>query len=325
MLGCGEWWAEVRRRGGKPLVEILPLVGHDVGRTLNDSASGTVTLSPCRRSLIRPWRDEVHLIRSGITQIIGVASFPSRTAMETSVDLRDLGAWFDRRLTGVDQEYEQEDLSVILQGVFEQAMAPDSSPNLVLNSDPTGVAISRSFKQVDRRMAGEEFRALVEAGLNYTFFLREMRTTGPAMPTPLPGYLSEDHITDWTIEEIGPEAATNAFVLGATQEIEGSAGGVSEEFGLVQTVLTNQTRVTDDATATELARSLVEAVSDPPFQLSGTLTPESPYALEDLVPGVAFTIHGTFDDEEVHTVMRLTDLPISVGESEQIQVVLQSI
>lgn len=323
MLGYGDWTTMIRSRGGD-LVALVEPTSLSFSRLQGDVSTGSFVSPPCFPCVaIRPWEHEVHFVRSGVTEWIGTPSHTTTTTNQISIEARDLLYWLDHRLIDFDHLYTEEDLATILRSAIEAAMVRDDI-GIAINDEPTGITLTRLFRRVDRRNVGEELRELASAGLNYTMHLRELIAQGPEMPTPI-GPLFDHDFDDPTVEVLGTEAATEAIVLGATDAIEGVAGGVSETHGLVQTVLTGQSRILDDGAATEMARRVVDDLRIPPIQLTAKLKPDSPYELGLLLPNTSFDVRATVGCEEIEDVMRLTNVNVERSEQESVTITLVSV
>lgn len=326
-LGCGGWSAEVRTRGGEELLGVLKPSTLSMGRTLNDVSIGSLSAPGCDPCIaIRPWRHEVHLVRDGVVEWMSIPFDPSSTQDSIDIEMRDLGAWLDHRLLNSSLEFVEEDFATILRFLFSSAVERENSMNLVLSVEETGVTLSRLFSQKDRRNAGEEIRDLASAGLDFTFHLRELIAYKPDMPTPI-GILTDDVLNDRRISVVGGPSATEATVLGATDSIEGIAGGVSEVDGLVQAVLTSQSRVLDNAAAEELAQQVIRGSESPALRLDATLLPDAPFEFRQLIPGTAFLVYATTQCESIEGIpMRLTNMgaQITAEAPESVSVTLVS-
>jgi hypothetical protein len=340
VLGCGTYAVHVLTRGGHELVAVdLPWTALSWNRDLDDTTtagvSGTVGLdSVCCGQLagVHAWRHELAIYRNGelvwVGPIVSFANPPGKFQIEA----RDLTGWWDRRKVHENHEYAQVDVATIFQAIADDAMAPDTSPNLTVTTTGTGVKGTKRILAAQHRIAGIELRDLADLGIDWTAVGREVLAGGLVIPTDPIGLLLDEHFSTLpTVTRDGTQQGNNRGVRGAgggeagdTIYAEAADSDAVNDDGLLEVVDTIQT-ITDNVTAQSAADSRA-AISKEILQVEDCqLAPSAPVPVSQLVPGALTSINLRFTCIPVNDTYRLKRVAVTAqaGQTEKVNITLQ--
>lgn len=300
-LGCGVYDVYILTRGGTDLVAAFPWTDLRWARVLDDTSEAESTAAgypaECCADLatIRQWQHELAIYRDGSLVWVGPIMEPKAPPPFTFViGARDLTAWWDHRRIHNDHNYDvPTDLAVIFQDLSDDAMAPDTSPGLSVATTPTGVNALMNLLAVQNLMAGPKLRDIANVGLDWTTVGRDVLAGGAVVPTGSIGTFYDSHfVTPPTPRRNGLSQANSWLIRGSGGGAAGdtiygvatAAAAIIARDGLLESVDTVST-LQDNDSAQAAAQSRVAITTDIILVENCVLSPEAPFAIEDLVPG----------------------------------------
>lgn len=302
-LGCGRYYAAVYTRGGGEIVfDNLPVTSVKWERVLNDTSTGSVGLAglgpagACFAALRDgDTRHELAIIRGGSIVWQGPLTGKDGQGETGSYDASDLTAWWDWRRLGVfDRRYTDTDLATIFAQLAADAMYEDPSPNITIDTAPTGIVGTRTYIAGQYLLAGPELRELTNAGVDWTAVGRSVLVGGRVVPTSPIVLLQDAHVVGTPKVSMDGKSQRNRVgvagaggggdaplpVFGEAQDDDSIA-----TYGLRDDV-TSEDRAKDATSSAAAAASRLALVKDPPVLLDTiTLDSDAPVLVSDLVPG----------------------------------------
>jgi hypothetical protein len=320
-LGCGRYEAYIVQRGTGVGVGTLEFTGLDWSRSLDAVSSASLTidgisdwskLAACCLVLrdTRPWQHELAIYRNSKRVWTGPIVKLTYPPMQAQVDAQDRAAWLAQRFVHQDHDWSGSptDLMQIAVALIGDALAPDPSPNLLLDVAPlkpgqAPITGERQYLASDYALASVAIDELTQTALDWTVIDWTMRLgtkVAPISPAPqgavVPRLFTQHFATTPSIVVDGTAQRTLAVVKGSSQTgVVGLAGGVSNQFGLLEDLTTND-QILDQASANQAAQSrLDEALTngvydDVAFISGGTLTEDAPITIDQLVPGARIEV-----------------------------------
>lgn len=313
-LGCGTYDVFLLERGGQRPVGKLEQTSVTWSRSLDATSQASVSidgvaseeqgrrnLKACARILrqARPWEHEVGVYRNGQRIWRGPLTVAEYPPMQAQLTAADLTAWWARRWLTEDFDFSvvQADMGGLFALVVANLLAQDNSFGMVVDGGVSAGLANRSYLAADYLMGDTVIRDLASAGVDYTCLSSTLYLGGPTVPItprswgarPVPVLLASHFAQPPTIRLDGTSQATAIVVRGAGGVV-GSAGGLSEQFGLLGRVVSNELALDAASCAAQAATILAESRSAGIYQAlavitGGTLRPEAPIAAEELVPG----------------------------------------
>lgn len=327
VLGCGNYEVVVLTRGGRGLVAILPWTQIAWGRVLDDTSEASVSglvgqdASCCAAlNTIRPWRHEIGILRDNVLIWVGPVIQIQTPPGGFQITARDLSAWWDHRLIHETHIFAEEDLASIFQTLFEDAMAPDPSPGIILNATFSGISGTKRILTTQHQIAGPTLRDLSNTGIDWTAIGRTVLAGGLVIPTDAIGTFVDEHFATPPTPIFSGEQQANA------PTVRGAGGGASgdriyataDDFasivadGLLESVESVST-ITDYPSAVQAAGTQL-ALRKTVAQVEGCeLAPTAPFTLDTLVPGALCHLSLTETCIPVSGVFRLKAVQGNVG------------
>lgn len=320
-LGCGYTQAYVFERGGVTQLGELTFTGVEWERVLDDTSNASLDIQgiagakgeACCRLLngVYPWEHELHIYRDKARVWLGAITQINFAKDSAKVSARDLSVWLDKRLLHQSHSYANTDLSTIYQAFFDDAMAPDTSPNFTLSISPCGVTGDRTTWAGAHRNAGHDMGELSRTGIDWTVIKRTMLAGGLVVPTTASAQLWDEHFAEQpNILVDGLSQATRIVTRGGGggltgDIIEGEAPSpawpdivppypalttAQTQFGLVERVV-KEPNIGDVASANVNAQQRLNLLQNSPIVISGgRLNPTAPVDESTLIPGALFNI-----------------------------------
>lgn len=343
-LGVGIWTAEFRTRGGGTFVggcnfsrlSASPL------RALDQTTTATVALpTPSPSSTLakmlltlRPWEHELHLYRNRTFAWCGPLVEPlTFGAEQISLTALDLSAWLDRRVS-TDHQWTNTDLASIAETIVLDAMARDNSPGLTVQA-------RQALTHGELDVVGDQFpraldslRDLAGRGLDWSMDGRVLRIGGSSpdsekLAAPSLGVWDTRAFADIEASYRGSTYGSEFTVLGAADSTgvmaEGTFGGISQRFGLVQQVVQNDSLL-DDASAKLSAEARWRfSNQDAPYIQSAPLSPNCPVDFANLIATATVQVRAAAGILNVSGNYRITQVDVEVGDdaAETVSVSLQ--
>lgn len=339
-LGCGSYEAHILTRGGRDFVDVIPWNQLNWGRVLDDTsqANATADVGCCGvLAQARSWRNELQILRDGLEVWVGPILSPSSplqgSTTQFKADAADITAWWDHRFIHLDHDWiEPTDLAVIFEALAYDAMAPDSSPGMLLNATLCGIKSVFKVLTVQHRIAGPTLRDLAKIGVDWTAIGRRVLAGGVVIPTDPIGTFTDDHfVQPPVVVESGADKANRWVVAGsgggaAGDAIYGVAGdGASQhDNGLLESVASVST-VQDYDGAVAAARTRVALTKEVLSVQSAILDASAPFPIDTLIPGAACELALSETCIPVSGPHRLQSVSVSAGAdgTEQVTVVFQ--
>lgn len=330
-LGCGHYRVVITQRGGSPILTEPAFTAVYFGRRLDDSSSATVEISVeaakndpvCCAALadLEPFRHEVNVYRDNELIWVGPVHDVTYDADKISIACKDLISWFDRRIIETDFGF-REDVADIFERLADAALARDNSPNIRVHTKRTGLIVAKSYLATDRIIAGDAMRELGNLGLDFTAVGRKIYTGGIEISFPRDLRVWQPSIRTMHIVKTGSEMANEVFVTGtppgnSDTTLYGTATSRSDSYyGLIQAITSRPSDKEEEA-LDALARSRLEFLHQPPLYITASFAPESPFGINDLIPGIRCDVRLEQNCLKINQVMRLQSLSVSAVATAQ--------
>lgn len=330
-FGQGSWTVQVAARGGSPVSFEPEFANLSFSKVLNASGDGRIDvpgdlMGSCCEMLrsVEPYKDELVAYRDGDLAYVGPVTGLSVGA-SAQVGSADLFSWFDLRF--LEQDFHADgDVASIFRAVFDVAYALDTSPNIAISTRDTGVDAVREFRGVEFRRAADVMRELARTGLDFTMDGRRLLAGGAEVFLDAqPLILHDEGVVSATVSRDASAFATDVAVFGATAEtggvpVTGRATRSQGRYGLVQRSFT-ELLIEDDTSADANALARLEAMQPAPLRVRAVLSPEAAFGFGDLIPGRRVDVRlFAVTCIEVGQMMRLQQVNVSVGETEEVSV-----
>lgn len=342
-LGKGEHRVFITERGGSPIIAEVPWTALSCNRALDEMGSGRVSLAgatlenvseSCCFALenLAAWRHEIAIWRSSDqseADWIGVVTEPEYRWDSVTINARDLFQWFERRLIPVDHDPITDDAATVFETLANSVLVEDSSPNIsVVVQSYAGVAVERRILATERRKAADVLRELGRTSVDWTMRGRDL-VVGGALNWGTSLTLDSIVAENLVLKEKGLEAASRVYVKGYpggagatssfgadTAQIEGNAGGIDSDMGLVELAF-SELAVRDETEAQYAASSQLTLRNPPPYSLTAELLPSAPIDFADLLPGLSVLARVRLACRNVSQDFVCPNISVSVQPSDQ--------
>ena len=330
---------QVTTRGGYGILADLSewLETIDWDRVMDNTALAEVVVrkrAGCTRELgvvdpwateMRIWRDERLVFEGPITEYDEERDVATITAatVDTWMKFRHVYDVIDREvLPGVTP-------TSIAREIIEQAFSRDDPRVLeYLDVRDGGDLITRKIGDAEETgappNAEQELRSLAGSFVDWTVVGRRIIVWPDNYYLSNIGTLMQHHLIGdgWSIRVRGDDYGSKFLMEG--DAVLGTAGGISERYGLVEQTVRDDT-ILDTATATKAADRLynIRGARPPRWLVIGDgaqLSAESPFDIDQLVPGVRVVVDISGDDiaQPFRQNMRLTRVSTSVDEEGEV-------
>lgn len=238
------------------------------------------------------WAMEVAVFRDGRDAWVGPITDIKFRWGQVEIFASDLSAWWDRRVSS-SQTYVATDLTDIFVGIHDDAMSTDPTPNIVLQTQLTGIQGNRTIDGSLYLYARDHLQELSHTGVDWTAYGRSIIVGGQEIPAAPYVTLLDEHFTEPPqIEQRGNDQATVVIVRGT-----GVVAIVRDEeyvdfYGEVVRVF-NEPDIIDQASADEAAQSRLDYLKDPTFIVTpanASLKSTAPITLPELIPGMRIRV-----------------------------------
>ncbi|TDC23416.1 hypothetical protein E1265_12830 [Streptomyces sp. 8K308] len=299
--GCGSHSAAIVDRSGATIAPAQTLTAVEWTRTLDDTSTASVTISPdgdcCERlGEVRAWRHRLVIWRDGEFVWDGPILRPEWTSDGLEIQAADIAAILDRRVPHQSVDFGGDsDLADIAAWLIEDGYAPADPGHEVQIVAPAGVRGARSYTR-DVGQTGDHLRELAEAGIDYTVVGHTIVLL-PETHTVSLGQLTDmDLPAGLTVVEDGAALATRIIVAGDEEaDVMGEVGDIDEYYGLLERYV-QQNSIPDRPSAEAAARALLRSSRSVPVWLDSaqvTLSPDAPVNVSRLVPGWCLDVTST--------------------------------
>lgn len=339
-LGCGINEAFITGKGGSP--RIMSLLGADDiswSRQLDDTSEAQVVIrnnADCCDVIgdVEPWCHELHIKRGDDTVWVGPVVEVLYSFDTVTINARDVTVWMTKRVAEVDIDNEGSPLDIvdIAQNVLNVAFAEDDPGVLpYVASSPSGLVTERKFLAYTDT-AYNQLEALADTGLNYTVVGRTVVLGGENLPLSQIATLRDEHIlSDVTLTKSGLLQGNRYFVhFDEDGNLPAIADVDKQCYGLLEVVRPNNDSLPTLENAQQVADVYVSRVGTAPRLLdmggNARLSPETPWTIQDMIPGARVSVSLTRLCIDVFRSFRLTGVFVKQGISgEEISIQLGDI
>lgn len=329
-IGCGEWHVMVAGRGGSPVRMEASFSDLSLTRTVNASGQASITVPNTGTpgtlccdvfENAEPWRDELVIYRDNAIVYAGPIITVSANPSGGQIQSQDLFHWMEQRFIG--DFHGDGDIGDLFRAIFLNAMEPDDSPNITLNTRSTGIHGTRDFKAVEFHRAADALRELARTGLDFTTIGRTVLAGGLEVFADTSALLlHDDGVTSAEVVREGGNLATDVAVFGAAPRagmdpVGGRATTGTERYGLIQRSFT-ELLVKDRGSADANASARLQAMQPAPLRVKATLSQDASFEFNDVIPGrrIDTRLGEAAGCIEVIDTMRLQQASVSVRNSE---------
>lgn len=323
-LGCDpEYQVSITYRGGGASLGVFDFERLTWGRELDDVSEARVTIPPSccgRLSEASAWSHELHISRNGIEQWVGPIVTPISCRSGTTIIARDMLEWLAHRVIHSDHSWTAIGAVQAAVELIQDGFEPDDPQVLkYLQQVGIGVVGDREYK-ANAKYVLDALKDLANGSLDFTTIGRRIVVMNSGASLGETTLLTCDHFQgDVCTTADGQATVTRGVVTGDTETgVVGEYGGVDGYFGLLEK-LVEDTSVKSNATAADQARGMVNGANPPPLLVqppdNGSLSPDAPVCLEQLVPGVTVPVVVDCTCRTVAQDMRLTGLSVTVDAS----------
>lgn len=306
MLGIGEYQVLLTARGGSPVIGEIPYSSISYDRSVLDAVGGSSLFVPPTEdddlcfllSRINSWEHEISIYRDPDLAFVGPVTGVSWGDNGTGIQCRNLFEWTERRLIYSDFDPITDDLVNIFVAYLEDALAPDTSPNITITvQNLSGITGERRVLASEHRRVADELRELARSGVDFTMRGRELLIAGQELDLPSLGILHDDACSRRTLTQEGLVAATRVTVLGQsggagsistfggnTLQVIGVAEEIDSPFGLIDRTY-SESQIRDQISADYAAGFRLDWLDPPPESLSVDLSPSASFFFDDLIAG----------------------------------------
>jgi hypothetical protein len=289
-------------RGAQNVIAELKPTSGEFTRVLDDTSmlsmqgvvSGRLGESCCEGwEDIRPWATEIIVYRDGRDQWAGPVTDVAFGYGTIAVEADDLTAWWDRR-TIPSLTFFGDDLTDIFLRIYEEAMAPDRSPNINLITQLTGVVGDRSYNGNVYQYAMDAIKELADTGLDFTAFSRNVIVGGEEVDaSPFVTLLDEHWSAPPIVRDRGNEQATVVIVKGqGVQATAKAPQNYIDFYGYLVRVF-EEPDILDEDSCRVAAQTRVDLLRDPQFietPVGAGLKTTAPITVEQLIPGMRMRV-----------------------------------
>lgn len=318
-VGCATHSYTITDRDGGVVSASGILTAVKYNRVLNDSSSAQVSLgvagADCCGELggIRSWRHQLNIYRNDSFVWSGYITNVDWTVGSVEVSAVDIIGLLDRRVPHQAFAFTGTDLVDIAAALVDDGLAPDDPGHTVTVLGPSGVLGGRTYEQSVGQTA-DHLRDLADTGIDFTA-LGSNIVILPDDFGDVVGHLGDDDLPEGvTVAEDGASLATRQIVAGSQQGTAiGVAGGVNPYYGLLE-IYTEQTTITDQASADAAAAAKLKASLGVPVFIDTqnvTLSPTAPIGVEALVPGWCVDISTDATCRSITQRLKITGLQVT--------------
>lgn len=318
-LGCASHTYTITDRDGGLVSASGILVAVQYNRVLNDSSTAAVSLGvsgpDCCAEMgdIRSWRHRLNIYRGGSFVWSGFVTNVDWKTDRTNVTAVDMIGLLDRRVPHQAFVFTGTDLTEIARQLVDDGLAPDDPGHTTTVIGPAGVLGGRTYEKSVGQTA-DHLRDLADTGIDFTAIGANVVIL-PDDFCDVVGRLSDEDLPEGvTVSEDGASLATRQIVAGSQEGTAiGTAGGINPYYGLLE-VYTEQTTITDQASADAAAAAKLKASLGVPVFIDTqnvTLAPTAPIGVPALVPGWCVDISTDSTCRTITQRLKITGLQVT--------------
>jgi hypothetical protein len=317
-LGCATHYYNITDRDGGMVTASGVLTNITYDRVLDDASTAQAVIgvsgANCCAELanIRAWRHYLNIFRGDGFIWSGPITNVDWSFDSVTVAATDIIGLLDRRVPHQDFTFTGTDLTEIARQLIDDGFTPDDPGHTVTVIGSAGVTGGREYSQNIGQTA-DHLRDLADAGIDFTAVGANIVLL-PDDHCEVVGRLSDEDLPEGvTVTEDGAALATRWIVAGSDESgVVGTAGGSDPYYGLLE-VYTEQTTITDQASADTAAASRL-AVSTASVTIDTqnvTLSPTANVDVLSLVPGWCLVITTSSTCRDISQRLKITGLQIS--------------
>jgi hypothetical protein len=317
-VGCETHSYNITDREGGMVTASGVLTDVAYSRVLDDASTAQVVIgvsgAACCAELanIRTWRHCLNIFRGDQFMWSGPITGVDWSFDSVTVNATDIIGLLDRRVPHQDFTFTGTDLTDIARQLIEDGLAPDDPGHTVTVIGASGVLGGREYDK-DIGQTADHLRDLADTGMDFTAVGNNIVLL-PDDHCEVVGRLSDEDLPEGvTVTEDGAALATRWIVAGSDESgVVGTAGGVDAYYGLLE-VYTEQTSITDQASADAAAASRL-AVSSASVTIDTqnvTLSPTANVDVLSLVPGWCLVITTSATCRDISQRLKITGLQVS--------------
>ncbi|WP_329368688.1 hypothetical protein OG896_24445 [Streptomyces sp. NBC_00669] len=328
-VGCATHSALIIDRGGAVITQADVLTKVEWNRTLDDISTATITVTPegdCCQALarVRSWRHTLAIYRDNQPCWEGPIVTPQWTADGVTITAVDVVGWLARRVPHRSIAFKARDLAEIADWLITDGFAPDDPGHEVQIVAPTRIRGDRAYTQ-DVGLVSDHLADLADTGVDYTAVGSRILLLPEDFTGRVGSLTDADFPNGLTVTEDGSSLATRVVVAGqqgqqGQPDIMGTAGGVDDYYGLLETYV-DEPSVLDDASAAAAALSHLRASNPAPVFITSqeaTLAPDAAVDVPSLVPGWCVDVSTTRTCRTIAQSMKIRSVKVtedSTGEA----------
>jgi hypothetical protein len=317
-VGCATHTYVIRDRDGGIVTASGVLTAVSYNRVINDASTAQVVIgvsgASCCAELarVRTWRHHLSIFRGDQFMWDGPITGVDWSFDSVTVNATDIIGLLDRRVPHQDFTFTGTDLTEIARQLIEDGFAPDDPGHTVTVIGAAGVLGGREY---DRNIGqtADHLRDLADTGIDFTAVGNNIVLL-PDNHCEVVGRLSDEDLPEGvTVTEDGAALATRWIVAGSDESgAVGTAGGSDAYYGLLE-VYTEQTSITDQASADAAAvsRLAVSSASVTIDTQNVTLSPTANVDVLSLVPGWCLVITTSATCRDISQRLKITGLQVS--------------
>ncbi len=287
---------------------------------------------------ITPIADELVIYRNNVPVWVGPITRMTYADDLVTIQANDLSWWLNHRVARVPRNWVTTDLSTIFRTIIEDALALDDF-HMLYSINESGIFGDREIKVNEYKYYGDMLRELSGTGIDWTVHLRKLFAGGYTVPnsTPIATLRSDHFVGGYDLSIQGDIMATNVFIKGDSDASTAEYGVPSEQFGLVDTVV-SVNDIKDYNSALQAAKSRWDMLKKPPLYLAnpnkkkkikidtsvsdtGTaiLTADAPVNIEKLIPGATVKMSVNYLCKLLKFELRLKRVSVTVENNENVE------
>lgn len=318
-VGCASHSYSITHRSGGFVTASGVLTSVQYNRVLDDNSTARITIgvsgADCCTELgnLRTWAQTLNIYRGDAFMWSGPITNVDYGFDEVTVDATDIIGLLDRRVPHQNFTFTGTDIADIAAALIEDGLAPDDPGHTVTVIGPSGVTGGRAYSQNIGQTA-DHLRDLADTGIDFTAVGNNIVIL-PDDHCDVVGRLADEDLPEGlTVTEDGAALATRWVVAGSESSAAvGTAGGADAYYGLLERY-TEQTSITDQASADAAAAAKLRASSSAPVFIdtqSVTLSPTANVNVADLVPGWCLDITSDSTCRTITQRLKITGLQVT--------------
>lgn len=322
-IGCpGVDLIFTRRGSSVPVADPIAYQSLTWGRVVDDisSCEADLALSCSLPDDLRPGRHEVSVYRDGARVWVGPLLDITTAGGTTKIIAKDRLWWSTVRILQSDyiSTGAAVDAGTLFGQILTDAYASDNSCGFTWTVAVCGVSVERDWPSHVRQNAYEALSDLAAAAVDFTVVDGALRSDGVQIMVPAVASVTNDAFTEIpdlslsvdtfqnhavvigqaaaAVQPYNAEGSDTASATDNYVEVVGDATSLSSisDFGLIERRF-DRGEISDVGSANSAAQSYIDHASNGVINFSGTLLPDFPIGITEMVPGAQFDADITAD------------------------------